>query len=215
MKLTSKDSSEQSTFNLEICSFLKELPCPYKLLTVGIIDERYKSYQNKLDLLDFLTSELQAAKIISINKPEITPTITTSDAKVSTSSAGSSGTGSAGTNKKNQSIEQNYPVGHPLHKLEVKISEYKINSKLEIEHNSVYAIKVTNLPEDVDINELWEMFEYYGRIENNGIRVKKFYNDTVAFVNYLNIESATKAIEKCNKKRIGFCIIGVEMTQNK
>ena len=116
---------------------------------------------------------------------------------------------------KNNSIEQNYPVGHPLHKLEVKISEYKINSKIEGEYKSVHAVKVTNLPEDVDITELWEMFEYYGRIENNGIRIKKFYNDTVAFVNYLNIESATKAIEKCNKKRIGFCIIGVEMTQNK
>ena len=59
------------------------------------------------------------------------------------------------------------------------------------------------------------MFEYYGRIEDNGIRIKKFYNDTVAFVNYLNIESAQKAIEKCDKKKMGFCIIGVEMTQNK
>jgi translation initiation factor 3 subunit I len=119
------------------------------------------------------------------------------------------------TNKKNQLVEQNYPVGHPLHKTEVKISEYKINSKIEVENRVVSAVKVTNLPDDVDIRELWEMFEYYGRIENNGIRVKKFYNDTVAFVNYLNIESAQKAIEKCDKKRIGFCIIGVEMTQSK
>jgi translation initiation factor 3 subunit I len=119
------------------------------------------------------------------------------------------------TNKKNQPIEQNYPVGHPLHKSEVKISEYKINSKIEVENRVVSAVKVTNLPDDVDIGDLWEMFEFYGRIENNGIRVKKFYNDTVAFVNYLNIESAQKAIEKCDKKRIGFCIIGVEMTQSK
>lgn len=118
-------------------------------------------------------------------------------------------------NNKNQLVEQNYPIGHHLHKSEVKISEYKINSKLEVENRAISAVKVTNLPDDVDVAELWEMFEYYGRIENNGIRVKKFYNDTVAFVNYLNIDSAKKAIEKCDKKRIGFCIIGVEMTQSK
>ena len=142
---------------------------------------------------------------------EINTTASTSD----TSKQTNNNNNNNNNHNKNHSIEQNYPVGHPLHKSEVKISEYKINSKIEGEYKSVYAIKVTNLPEDVDITELWEMFEYYGRIENNGIRIKKFYNDTVAFVNYLNIESATKAIEKCNKKRIGFCIIGVEMTQNK
>ena len=118
-------------------------------------------------------------------------------------------------NNKTQSTNQSYPVGHALYKKEEKISEYKINSKLEIESRPKSAIKVSNLPDNVDIKDLWEMFEYYGRIEDNGIRIKKFYNDTVAFVNYLNIESAQKAIEKCDKKKMGFCIIGVEMTQNK
>lgn len=118
-------------------------------------------------------------------------------------------------NNKLQFTEQIYPVGHALYKKEEKISEYKISSKLEVESKINSSIKVTNLPVDVDIRDLWEMFEYYGRIEENGIRIKKFYNDTVAFVNYLNIESAKKAIEKCNKNKMGFCIIGVEMTHSK
>ena len=69
--------------------------------------------------------------------------------------------------------------------------------------------------EDVDIKELWDMFEYYGRIENNGIKIKKVYNDTIAFVNYLNEDSAKKAIEKCDKKKLGYCIINVEMAKFK
>ena len=125
-----------------------------------------------------------------------------------------SGATKQGKNKgKDSKVEQNYPIGHPLHKEEVKTFEYRINSKIEPENRPVSAVKVTNLPDDVDIGELWEMFEYYGRIENNGIRVKKFYNDTVAFVNYLDADSAKKAIEKCDKKRIGHCIIGLEMTK--
>ena len=90
-----------------------------------------------------------------------------------------------------------------MYKKEEKISEYKISSKLEVESRVNSSVKVSNLPFDVDIKDLWEMFEYYGRIEENGIRVKKFHNDTVAFVNYLNVESAKKAIEKCDKKKNG------------
>jgi translation initiation factor 3 subunit I len=116
---------------------------------------------------------------------------------------------------KSQSLEQAYPIGHSLYKKEEKISEYKINSRLEIESRAKSSIKVSNLPVDIDVRDLWEMFEFYGRIEENGIRVKKSYNDTFAFVNYLNIESAQKAIEKCDKIRMGFCIIGVEMSRGK
>jgi translation initiation factor 3 subunit I len=118
-------------------------------------------------------------------------------------------------NNKSQLANKSYPLGHELYKKEEKVAEYKINSRLETEIKQNSAIKVTNLPDDVDVRDLWEMFEFYGRIEENGIRIKKFHNDTVAFVNYLNIESAQKAIEKCDKKKMGFCIIGVEMTQTK
>lgn len=118
-------------------------------------------------------------------------------------------------NKKTQLVQQKYPVGHQLYKVDEIISDYMVSAKSykSNEPKNTSAIKVFNLPEDVDISDLWEMFEYYGRIENNGIRVKKLYNDTIAFVNYMNIESAVKAIDKCNKKKLGFCIIGVEMAK--
>lgn len=64
-------ASDVSTFNLEISSFLKELPCPYRNLTGGLIEERFKSVENKLDLLEFLTTELEAAQIASLNNPQI------------------------------------------------------------------------------------------------------------------------------------------------
>lgn len=124
-------------------------------------------------------------------------------------------TSNVNTKKNLPEITQVYPIGHALYKKETLNSTYKINSKLDIETKPISCIKVSNLPEDIELSLLWDTFEYYGRIENNGIRVKKFYNDTVAFINYLDVESAKKAIEKCDKKKIGFCIIGVEMVHEK
>jgi translation initiation factor 3 subunit I len=107
--------------------------------------------------------------------------------------------------------QQVYPVGHPLYSKSIKEAcEYRISSKIEIEQKSTYTVKVSNLPDDVSINELTDMFEYCGRIEPNGIRIKHFFNGIVAFINYLDNESAIKAIERCNKRKIGCCIISVE-----
>jgi translation initiation factor 3 subunit I len=119
---------------------------------------------------------------------------------------------------KKKHIQETFPVGHPEHKSNEKILDYTITTTKSNNKNyslQTSAIRVTNLPDDIDIKELWDIFEYYGRIENNGIRIKKVYNDTFAFVNYLNEESAKKAIEKCDKKRIGYCIINVEMAKFK
>jgi translation initiation factor 3 subunit I len=116
--------------------------------------------------------------------------------------------------KKDGKPEKIYPVGHTLHKAEIKVSDYVIStSSKSSEPREISAVKVSNLPEDIDIRDLWDMFEYYGRIEHNGIRLKKVYDGTIAFVNYLNSESAKKAIEKCDKKRLGYCVISVEMAK--
>jgi len=118
--------------------------------------------------------------------------------------------------KKKEIIDKNYPIGHPLYKKPNKnTTEYKINSKIEVESKKNSCIKVSNLPSDIDIKDLWDIFEYCGRIEEYGIRIKQFANDTVAFVNYSNYESAQNAIEKIDRYKIGYSIIKVEMTYNK
>ncbi len=66
-----ESSSEESTFNLELSSFLKELPCPYKNLTEGLLNERLSTINNRLDLIEYLTSEIQASRIISTNTPDL------------------------------------------------------------------------------------------------------------------------------------------------
>lgn len=110
--------------------------------------------------------------------------------------------------------QESYPIGHHLHKAEKEVSEYVISSSSKTyEKKQVSVVKVSNLPEDISLNELYDMFEYCGRIENNGIKIKYLHSDTIAFVNYLNSESAQKAIEKCNKKRFGHCIISVEVAK--
>ena len=45
--------------------------CPYSCLTEGPITERLAEKQNKLCLLDFLITELEANRMIALNKPQL------------------------------------------------------------------------------------------------------------------------------------------------
>lgn len=124
--------------------------------------------------------------------------------------------GSMGSNKNFQTIgnkNQVYPIGHPLYKPKPQL--FKINSSSEINPQPSSTIKVLNLPEDVGLGSLWEIFEFYGRIEPNGIHIKKFNNDVIAYINFTCEESALKAVEKCNKLKMDHCIISVELHKKK
>lgn len=68
--------SDLGSFYLEICAFLKEMYCPYSCLNQGPIDERFRTKENRLKLIDFLLSEFQSALLISANKPETIQTST-------------------------------------------------------------------------------------------------------------------------------------------
>ncbi|GIX71797.1 protein FAM98A [Caerostris darwini] len=57
------DSADSSSFLLEVSSFLKELQCPYKSLISGPISQRLQDVKSRYVLLDFLCTELQAARI--------------------------------------------------------------------------------------------------------------------------------------------------------
>ncbi|CAF0900298.1 unnamed protein product [Brachionus calyciflorus] len=61
---------DSSSFYLEICAFLKEISCPYRSLTSDAIDQRFQSSTNKLKLIEFLISELQASQLIAANRPQ-------------------------------------------------------------------------------------------------------------------------------------------------
>lgn len=44
--------------------------CPYKKLTEGNVDDRLKTSDDRCLLLDFLITELLAARILSVKKPK-------------------------------------------------------------------------------------------------------------------------------------------------
>lgn len=44
--------------------------CPYKCLTQGLVSERLQCYSERLLLVDYLISELMAARILQEKKPE-------------------------------------------------------------------------------------------------------------------------------------------------
>lgn len=67
--ITSPDDS--SSFLLEVSSFLKEINCPYQGLVEGPVSQRLASKESKLQLIDFLCSELEAARMVATNKPDV------------------------------------------------------------------------------------------------------------------------------------------------
>ncbi|KAG6465490.1 hypothetical protein O3G_MSEX015184 [Manduca sexta] len=64
------DPDESSSFLLELSSFLKELGCPYKKLVTGHMSSRLQSKEDRLLLLDYLVSELMAARMVNVDCPK-------------------------------------------------------------------------------------------------------------------------------------------------
>uniref|UniRef100_A0A8C0G6P6 Family with sequence similarity 98 member C n=1 Tax=Chelonoidis abingdonii TaxID=106734 RepID=A0A8C0G6P6_CHEAB len=64
---TSPEDAE--TFQIELSGLLQELHCPYAALTTGDVTARLGSAHSCLQLLYFLSSELQAARLLSRKRP--------------------------------------------------------------------------------------------------------------------------------------------------
>ena len=122
----------------------------------------------------------------------------------------------------------NIPLDYEESKIEIKqvVKEEKKESKLytftsrtryierEPEKRDTFAIKISNLPSDIEYYDLTELFEFFGRIKERGITIKKYNDDTVAFVNYLDKSCAEKAYSNMNGYRMGYQIIKVEVLNN-
>lgn len=61
--------SESTEFVLELSSLLKELGCPYSVLVSGPPSQRFQSKDVRILLLNYLVSELMAAKMIQKLNP--------------------------------------------------------------------------------------------------------------------------------------------------
>ncbi|CAM4618576.1 unnamed protein product [Lepidochelys kempii] len=60
---------DAETFQIELSGLLQELHCPYPALTMGDVTARLGSTRSCLQLLGFLSSELQAARLLSWKRP--------------------------------------------------------------------------------------------------------------------------------------------------
>ena len=122
----------------------------------------------------------------------------------------------------------NTPLEYEESKQEIKqeIKQEKKESKLytftsrmkhderEPEKRDTFAIKISNLPPDIEYYDLTELFEFFGRIKERGITIKKYNDDTIAFVNYLDKSCAEKAFLNMNGYRMGYQIIKIEVLKN-
>ncbi|XP_021931473.1 protein FAM98A-like isoform X2 [Zootermopsis nevadensis] len=64
-------AEDSSSFLLELSSFLKELGCAYSSLVEGHLSERLHTREHRIRLLDFLLTELEAARMVHVNKPDL------------------------------------------------------------------------------------------------------------------------------------------------
>jgi len=95
-----------------------------------------------------------------------------------------------------------------------KSKSEKYTEETEEKKKKSFTIKINNLPDDVRIKELLEIYEYYGRIEERGINIKNYKENTIAFIKYTSHESALKAIESTDRKKFGYCVLNVELANN-
>ncbi|KAI1894403.1 hypothetical protein AGOR_G00115450 [Albula goreensis] len=62
--------TEAEGFQLEMSGLLAEMSCPYTVLTTGDVTQRLLNRNNCLLLLTFLISELEASRMIVVNRPQ-------------------------------------------------------------------------------------------------------------------------------------------------
>lgn len=103
-----------------------------------------------------------------------------------------------------------YKPNYSTEDLDKKLEELK---KQEEAQNS--TIRITNLPYDIMVRDLGELFDLYGRIEERGIKIIDYSNSTMAFIKYVYPEAANKAIENMDGYVINHCIIKVELARQK
>lgn len=101
-----------------------------------------------------------------------------------------------------------------------KNNKYEINS--EDNNFDEYKIKqinttirITNLPSNIREKDLADIFDLYGRIEERGIRIKSYDDSTMAFIKYVYVESAQKAIDNMDGYPLESLIIRVEFAKQK
>jgi translation initiation factor 3 subunit I len=119
-------------------------------------------------------------------------------------------------NKAKSKPKEHFPVGHENYNKNAEQQEakaYKVSSSRTQDVQMPTTVRVSNLPVDIDVRDLWETFEFFGRIEERGIKIKSNQDEVFAFINYCDDESAKKAVEKMDKSRIEYCVIHVEIVK--
>ncbi|XP_055852732.1 protein FAM98B [Episyrphus balteatus] len=65
-----KDSKDFNEFGMELSSLLKELGCPFKKFVTGPLSSRFQNQKDRIQLLEYLITELMTAKMCLKQKPQ-------------------------------------------------------------------------------------------------------------------------------------------------
>ena len=118
--------------------------------------------------------------------------------------------------KKKEEPKSNWIVGMPKPKEVIEKSLFKIKEREIINEPEIIntTLKISNLPNDIDIDSLKDLLEMYGRITDMS-RLKYYDSDTILYVTYSHKDSCDKAIKMLDKKKMGYMIIDVDYHKSK
>lgn len=114
---------------------------------------------------------------------------------------------------KEKTTDQKWIVGMPRpEKLITQDNIYKILESTKEHDVEVFTLKVSNLPNYIEISHILELFEYFGRIVDNS-KIKYYNHDTIIFITYGYKEHSDRAIKELHKYKLDHSIIDVEYSK--
>ena len=106
-------------------------------------------------------------------------------------------------------------VSEPKEREEPREKIYRVGDFSKTNNEKKATIKISNLPRNTTREELENVFDYFGRIKERGVCVKSYENDTIAFINYEEPESAEKAFKVKDGDRFNHMIIKIEILKDR
>ncbi|XP_065360446.1 protein FAM98B [Calliphora vicina] len=148
----SKECEDPSEFAMELSAMLKELSCPFNRFVTGPLSERFETKADRLQLIDFLITELMATKMVLRLKPaEQSYVIPKSETD---------------TAKSLESLTKDLCLGKPPDNITPKALFDKLNFKLEERLRAVKAgvvsetlLKINKPLTDAQWKKLQELYE--------------------------------------------------------
>ncbi len=90
-------------------------------------------------------------------------------------------------------------------------NNYKNNNKKEYEKRKITTVRISNLPQDVTVDELTELISEWGKIGRLNLTI---FDNKSCFVDFYYPSDAEYFVEAIDKTKFDYCIINAEIIKS-